>query len=398
MERTEPAFARVARLTAELFFEIGEVKVMEALIQAPRVRGPDGDSPVLQLDEDVAERLRLGTKQVRQYLGRLHTDRLVVKLRADVAKEKSADEPPPLANEAPLLTAGSVRCYYGLDYTTLVDSVLYKLDSMERALEAERRSAGEMQLYHCPRCSTTVDSLSISPLMMMEGTLKCETCATELDEVDNSVQMKSLDQRKAQLRTGLQPLREALREVHGTEPPLYKRPRAADEAAGEVGGAGVVDDRAGGGACGGGGRSAVDSESTLGASRGPATARGAAAAPAATVPWMLSASEAAAAHAPPAADVPASTALDVQALAFEERVRQSMAPAASSLDALLPPLLPVPSAVPVEAEMAEEEEEEVMVLVAGVPMAFSDITETEQDRMSPEEYERYAELYAEAVG
>lgn len=172
---TEPAFARVARLTAELFFEIGEVKVMEALIQAPRVRGPDGgDSPVLQLDEDVAERLRLGTKQVRQYLGRLHSDRLVVKLRADVAKEKNAYEPPPLANEAPLLTAGSVRCYYGLDYITLVDAVMYKLDAMERALEAERRSAGEMQLYRCPRCSTTIDSLSINPLMMMEGTLKCE--------------------------------------------------------------------------------------------------------------------------------------------------------------------------------------------------------------------------------
>jgi uncharacterized protein YlaI len=169
MERTEPAFARVARLTAELFFEVGEVKVMEALIQAPRLRGPDGDSPVLQLDEDVAARLRLGTKQVRQYLGRLHTDRLVVKMRADVAKEKNAYDPPPLVNEAPLLNAGSVRCYYGLDYTTLVDTVMYKLDAMERALEAERRSANEMQLYRCPRCHTNIDSLSINPLMMMEG-------------------------------------------------------------------------------------------------------------------------------------------------------------------------------------------------------------------------------------
>jgi hypothetical protein len=58
-------------------------------------------------------------------------------------------------------------------------------------------------------------------------------------------------------------------------------------------------------------------------------------------------------------------------------------------------------AVPAKAAEGEEEEvmeEEVMVMVAGVPMLFSEITEADQDRMSPEEYELYAELYAEAVG
>jgi len=201
MENTEPSFARVARLTAEIFFEIGEAKVMEALIQAPRLRGPSGHSPVLQLDEDLAARLRMGTKQVRQYLGRLHGDRLVVKMRADVVKERGLGDAAPVANEAPLLTAGSVRCYYGIDYTTLVDSVRFKVDSMERVLEEERRNACDVQLYRCPRCGTTIDSLSINPLMMMEGTLNCESCATELAEVDNSEQMKTFDGRRAQVRT-----------------------------------------------------------------------------------------------------------------------------------------------------------------------------------------------------
>ena len=35
-DSTEAAFAHVARLTAETFFDLGEAKVMEALIQAPR--------------------------------------------------------------------------------------------------------------------------------------------------------------------------------------------------------------------------------------------------------------------------------------------------------------------------------------------------------------------------
>lgn len=59
LESAEPAFAAVARLTAELFFELGESKVMEALIQAPRAAG----SPLLQLDEALGTRLSLGTKQ-----------------------------------------------------------------------------------------------------------------------------------------------------------------------------------------------------------------------------------------------------------------------------------------------------------------------------------------------
>jgi hypothetical protein len=66
----EATFARVARLTAETFFELGQVKVMEALIQAPRRTEADGESaPMLQLDEDLAGRLQLGTKQVREHLG-----------------------------------------------------------------------------------------------------------------------------------------------------------------------------------------------------------------------------------------------------------------------------------------------------------------------------------------
>jgi len=49
-------------------------------------------------------------------------------------------------------------------------------------------------------------------------------------------------------------------------------------------------------------------------------------------------------------------------------------------------------------EMEEEQEEEVMVLVQGVAKPFSEVTEVDQDLMSPDEYSRYAELYEEAMG
>mmetsp|Transcript_7580 Transcript_7580/g.23600 ORF Transcript_7580/g.23600 Transcript_7580/m.23600 type:complete len:368 (-) Transcript_7580:548-1651(-) len=362
--------------------------------------------------------------QVRQYLARLHADRLVVRLRADVSKAKEPTAPPVDSNP---LTAASVRCYYGLDYTTLVDVVTYKLDAMERAIDEARRLACEVQLYRCARCGTTLDSLSISPFMMMEGALKCEVCASELDEVDNSDQMKEFDERKAQLRTCLQPLREALREVRGAEPPLYKRARTADEedvqpsAALRAGGMSRTSGGGGGSGSSGNLGGGTETESTLGASRGPATSRTAADTPTISVPWMLSASEAAAqAKQTTVADGAASDSrpLDSKALAFEEYVRQTMEPsglasAASSSAPLVEPCLavapsePAPDVVEAPIELAEseknmgerieEEEPEVMVMVNGAPMPFSEVTEADQDMMTPEEYERYAALYEQAV-
>ncbi|EOD09478.1 hypothetical protein EMIHUDRAFT_448377 [Emiliania huxleyi CCMP1516] len=354
-DSTEAAFAHVARLTAETFFDLGEAKVMEALIQAPRTANGRRvlaarvqscrRSPLLQLDEDVAARLHLGTKQVRQFLGRLHADRMVVRVRADGAsKAQGADI---LEQKEGPLAAGDVRCFYGLDYSTLVDVVAYKLDAMERTIEADKRTANEVQLYRCGGCHTTIDSLSVNPWMMSSGSLQCEACGSELSEVDNSVKLREFEQRKEELADLLQ-LRAALCDVRDAEPPLYKRPLRVDPAAsdasdGLVGGAGGSRSVGLGHAAGGG-------ESTLGKSRGPAAAREATSAP--------PTSEAAAGD---------GAAGDAQAQAWEERVRAAAATVSESG-------------------------------ASGLPMPFSAVTEEDQQRMTSEEFARYEELYAEAVG
>ena len=249
-------------------------------------------------------------------------------------------------------------------------------------------------------------------------------CGSELSEVDNSVKLREFEQRKDELADLLQ-LRAALLDVRDAEPPLYKRPLSVDPAAsdasdGLMGGAGGSRSVGMGHVAAGG-----EGESTLGKSRGPAAARDATSAPPTSVPWMLSASEAAAAAAARATGADAQEAAagdgaagDAQAQAWEERVRAAAATiseigaSGQGGEAALAHSPDARSRAGAEgagtegggteaaapAEEEEEEEEEVVVLVQGLPMPFSAVTEEDQQRMTSEEFARYEELYAEAVG
>ena len=67
LSHEELAYQKVARLVVHYFYDIEETLVMEVLLNSPRRQGDDGKMhPTLQLDKRVAERLKLGEKQVRK--------------------------------------------------------------------------------------------------------------------------------------------------------------------------------------------------------------------------------------------------------------------------------------------------------------------------------------------
>ena len=82
-EASEARYQALLRLATRLFYDLGEVLVMETLIHAPRQTPPDGgpSRPEWQLDDAIAERLNIHPKQVRGLLARLLADRLVVQDR-----------------------------------------------------------------------------------------------------------------------------------------------------------------------------------------------------------------------------------------------------------------------------------------------------------------------------
>ena len=289
LSHEEVAYQKVARLVVRYFYDEEEVLVMEVLLQAPRKAGAgDATHPTMQLDDVVAERLKLGTKQVRKHLSRMAQDRLVIKTRGG-AKEakKSAQGYDAKAVEgiaAGELTAQDVRYYWGVDYEVLVDAVHFKLDAMKRALDDKHKRANAEQQYACANCAAVVSALELTPEMMdfASGNFKCQAygCGHDLDEVDNSKETSSIDAWRAELRSSLQQLHEAARDADAYEPPLFKMPppELADGADGAAAGGGSSS-RSGGSArgatgVGGGG---------LGGSMGPARAATAVAA----VPHMM---------------------------------------------------------------------------------------------------------------
>jgi len=160
LSHEELAYQKVARLVVHYFYDIEETLVIEVLLTAPRRNGnPDEKTgavvhhPTMQLDEAVAERLSLGTKQVRRHLSRLLQDRLVFKKRGGTdkdAKKKAPGYDPKAVegNASGELNASDVRFFWGIDYEVLVDAVHFKLDAMKRALDNKRNQANAEQQCH----------------------------------------------------------------------------------------------------------------------------------------------------------------------------------------------------------------------------------------------------------
>lgn len=141
LAKNEAKYRQLMREVTRLFYDLGEVLVMEALLLAPRQTPVDGGPsyPELQLDDKIAERLHLQEKQVRTLLTRLARDRLVIQCR----KEKFAQQDA-YGGKTVVPAAETVQCYYGLDYETASDAVRFKLNDMERILDAERHAVEQV--------------------------------------------------------------------------------------------------------------------------------------------------------------------------------------------------------------------------------------------------------------
>jgi len=454
----ELSFQHLARLATRFFYDMEEVLVMEVLLNAPRREAEDGKMyPTLQLDKRVAERLKLGEKQVRRILARLQNDRLVRRERATQAAVKKAEassrfEKVGMASD--IQSASDVAMLFGIDYETLVNVVDFKLDAMRRALREERERNNAAQVYRClnPTCGNELSALEVDPTMAdpMTGNFKCNNwgCGHELEEVDNSAEMATIDARTAELKEGLRPLHEAVREcaelLRNGLPPRFKYPPKElpeDAAGGDAAAAAAKQQRTGGGAFGGGaggsglGASRCDRTMGDGASTGSA-------AQVQAVPWLMSAEERAAQAAQAASSEAGREGEARQAAAkkaeeeawqkaflaqYEAQQRQQRdaqlgvaatpsaqvaASAAVQLNGAQPQAGGMPSdAGPSQAEPMdvkeeeeddddddEEEGEEETVYVQGQPKPLSEVTEDDQNVMTKEEFDRYHEAYQRAMG
>ena len=212
---SEVRFQQLLRVSTCMFYDVQEVLVMEALINAPRHMASDGVStcPEWQRDDVIANRLNLHAEQVQTTLARLVGDRMVTQIREETNT-----------------STGSVPCYfYGLEYATASNAIRYKLNNMEKKLN-EKICIAQEQTYCCPNCRLKLTLLELSSAHLHPEThVFCcpkDTCIdVELTEIDNSDRLEITEKNRDRFRRDIRPIVKLLDATRGLQPPSYKKPK-----------------------------------------------------------------------------------------------------------------------------------------------------------------------------
>ncbi|CAL8073346.1 unnamed protein product [Calicophoron daubneyi] len=124
-------------------------------------------------EDDLCERLRFEKKQLRQYLHTLKTDQFIkskLQLETDVEGKTTK------------------IIHYFIDYKLFVNVVKYRLDQMQRRLEAEQRQSTSRASFKCPSCNMMYTDLEVDRLLDMNnpGKLICVYCRSEVTEEEDN--------------------------------------------------------------------------------------------------------------------------------------------------------------------------------------------------------------------
>lgn len=125
-------------------------------------------------EDDLCERLHFEKKQLRQYLHTLKTDQFI--------KSKLQLETDTEGKIAKII-------HYFIDYKVFVNIVKYRLDQMQRRLEAEQRQTSSRALFRCFSCNSSYTDLEVDRLLdFTTGALVCVYCHAEVKEEEDNAQ------------------------------------------------------------------------------------------------------------------------------------------------------------------------------------------------------------------
>ncbi|EDL28249.1 General transcription factor IIE subunit 1-like [Mus musculus] len=182
------ALKRLAKYVVRGFYGIEHVLALDILIRNPCVK-----------EEDMLELLKFDRKQLRSVLNTLKGDKFV-KCRMRV--ETAADGKTTRHN------------YYFINYRTLVNVVKYKLDHMRRRIEMDERNSTSRASFKCPVCCSTFTDLDANRLFEPTiGTFCCTFCHTEVEENEPAMPKKDARVLLARFNEQIEPIYALLRET-----------------------------------------------------------------------------------------------------------------------------------------------------------------------------------------
>ncbi|GAU87833.1 hypothetical protein RvY_00630 [Ramazzottius varieornatus] len=180
---------QLARMVAYAFYGKEHGLIVDVLCRYSSVK-----------EDDLCDVLKLEKKQVRQLLANLKADHIIA------SKQK-------LTKDA--INDISSRVYeYGMEYSTFLNMVKYKLDQMRRKLEVEERHNANRAAFICQECKRSFQDLETGELIdFMTGKMVCTYCGGEVDEDTSAPAEKSQQVMMAHFNDSLSPFFNLIHEI-----------------------------------------------------------------------------------------------------------------------------------------------------------------------------------------
>ncbi|VDO00419.1 unnamed protein product [Rodentolepis nana] len=154
---------RLVRTTVRTFYSREHALIIDLLVRN-----------TIMKEDDLCERLRFEKKQLRQNLHTLKTEQFI---KSKIQLETDAE------NKIAKII------HYFIDYKVFVNVVKYRLDLIQRKLEAEQRQNTCRALFRCQSCNSTYTDLEVDRILdFSSGNLICVYCRNEVKEEEDNGQ------------------------------------------------------------------------------------------------------------------------------------------------------------------------------------------------------------------
>ncbi|KFZ66190.1 General transcription factor IIE subunit 1 [Podiceps cristatus] len=192
------ALKRLAKYIMRGFYGVEYSLALDILIRYPCVK-----------EDDLLQLLKYERKQLRTILNTLKADKFV-KLRMRVETGPNGKS--------------TRHNYYYINYKVLVDVVKYKLDHIRRKIEADERDSTTRSSFKCPSCSSTYTDLEVNQLFdvftgiisnldNVAETFRCTYCNTEVEEDASALPKRDARTLLAKFNEQIEPIFVLLRET-----------------------------------------------------------------------------------------------------------------------------------------------------------------------------------------
>lgn len=178
---------RLVRLVARGFYSIEHALVIDMLVRHPCIK-----------EDDMLELLKFDRKQLRSVINTLKSEKFIkVRMRVETDSEGKTTR----------------HNYYFISYIMFVNVVKYKLDHIRRKIEMEERDNTSRASFRCDDCQKTFTDLEADQLFdFYTQTFKCTICQNEVVEDESAINRNDARTLLAKFNEQIQPLYDLLRE------------------------------------------------------------------------------------------------------------------------------------------------------------------------------------------